>query len=111
MACNSPILHQPKEYAMYSISQTLRRISYTTFITAAIISGPVLAAETLQQETPEFNSLDYLNTDSAKIQLAILLDTSTSTSMDGLIDQTRNQLWQIVNQFSTAKKKQCHPSP
>ena len=37
-----------------------------------------------------------------RIQLAILLDTSGS--MDGLIDQTRNQLWQVVNEFSTAKR-------
>lgn len=37
-----------------------------------------------------------------KIQVAILLDTSGS--MDGLIDQTRNQLWQVVNEFSTAKQ-------
>ena len=36
------------------------------------------------------------------IQLAILLDTSGS--MDGLIDQTRNQLWQVVNEFSTARQ-------
>lgn len=36
-----------------------------------------------------------------KIQLAILLDTSNS--MDGLIDQARNQLWQVVNEFSKAK--------
>jgi hypothetical protein len=39
--------------------------------------------------------------------LAILLDTSSS--MDGLIDQTRNQLWQIVNEFSTAKKNGVTP--
>ncbi len=43
----------------------------------------------------------------AKIQLAILLDTSGS--MDGLIDQTRNQLWQVVNEFSTAKNKGITP--
>ncbi len=36
-----------------------------------------------------------------RIQVAILLDTSGS--MDGLIDQTRNQLWQMVNEFATAK--------
>lgn len=35
------------------------------------------------------------------IQLAILLDTSNS--MDGLIDQAKTQLWNIVNQLSTAK--------
>lgn len=39
---------------------------------------------------------------SAKIQLAVLLDTSNS--MDGLIDQTRAQLWSMVDELSKAKK-------
>ncbi len=42
-----------------------------------------------------------------KIQLAVILDTSNS--MDGLIDQTRNQLWQVVNEFSTAKQNGVTP--
>ena len=37
-----------------------------------------------------------------RIQLAILLDTSSS--MDGLIDQARNQLWEVVNTFARSKK-------
>ncbi|MCK6552496.1 VWA domain-containing protein [Myxococcota bacterium] len=37
-----------------------------------------------------------------KIQLALLLDTSSS--MDGLIDQARSQLWKIVNELSAAKQ-------
>lgn len=37
-----------------------------------------------------------------KIQLAILLDTSSS--MDGLIDQARNQLWRVVDEFSKARR-------
>lgn len=37
-----------------------------------------------------------------KIQIAILLDTSNS--MDGLIDQARNQLWQVVDEFSKARR-------
>ncbi|MEJ2453637.1 MAG: VWA domain-containing protein [Candidatus Thiodiazotropha sp.] len=37
-----------------------------------------------------------------KIQLAILLDTSNS--MDGLIDQARNQLWRVVDEFSKARR-------
>lgn len=37
-----------------------------------------------------------------KIQLALLLDTSSS--MDGLIDQARSQLWKIVNELSAAKR-------
>ncbi len=35
------------------------------------------------------------------IKLAIMLDTSNS--MDGLIDQTRNQLWRVVNEFGKAR--------
>ncbi|WP_444995185.1 VWA domain-containing protein [Aliikangiella sp. IMCC44359] len=42
-----------------------------------------------------------------KIQLAILLDTSGS--MEGLIDQTRNQIWQVVNEFSTVKRQGVTP--
>lgn len=38
----------------------------------------------------------------AKIQLAILLDSSNS--MDGLIDQTRTQLWEIVNALTSVTK-------
>lgn len=43
-----------------------------------------------------------------KIQLALLLDTSNS--MDGLIDQARNQLWQIVNEFSQSNRNGVAPS-
>ncbi len=45
--------------------------------------------------------------DPPKIQIAILLDTSNS--MDGLIDQTRNQLWQVVNEFSSVKQDGVTP--
>ena len=47
-------------------------------------------------------------TSAPKIQLAILLDTSGS--MDGLIDQTRNQLWQVVNELSMAKRNGITPT-
>ena len=43
-----------------------------------------------------------------RIQLAILLDTSNS--MDGLIDQARNQLWQVVNEFASSKKNGMTPA-
>lgn len=36
------------------------------------------------------------------VQIAILLDTSNS--MDGLIDQAKTQLWNVVNEFIRAKK-------
>lgn len=40
---------------------------------------------------------------STKIQVAILLDTSSS--MDGLIEQTKSRLWNIVNTLTTLKYK------
>jgi hypothetical protein len=42
-----------------------------------------------------------------KIQMAILLDTSSS--MDGLIDQAKSQLWKIVNEMAIAKKNGKSP--
>ncbi|MBL4621556.1 MAG: VWA domain-containing protein [Immundisolibacteraceae bacterium] len=42
-----------------------------------------------------------------KIQLAILLDTSSS--MNGLLDQARNQLWQVVNEFSESTQNGIKP--
>ncbi len=41
------------------------------------------------------------------VQLAILLDTSNS--MDGLIDQAKSQLWEIVNEFIKVKKNGERP--
>ena len=43
-----------------------------------------------------------VKTDGPRIQVAILLDTSGS--MDGLINQTRKQLWEIVNTLSQARQ-------
>lgn len=40
-------------------------------------------------------------TSNQKIMLALLLDTSNS--MDGLIEQTKSQLWTIVNELAAAK--------
>jgi hypothetical protein len=42
------------------------------------------------------------------IQLAILLDTSSS--MDGLIDQARSQLWTVVNELARTKRHGQTPS-
>lgn len=43
-----------------------------------------------------------------KIQIAILLDTSGS--MQGLIDQAKQQLWSIVNEFAKSKQKGITPT-
>jgi hypothetical protein len=71
-------------------------------ITAATVAfypdrhSPANATTTLikQQEIP-------------RIQIAILLDTSSS--MSGLINQTRDQLWQVVNEFSHATRDGIKP--
>ncbi len=44
----------------------------------------------------------------AKIKVALLLDTSNS--MDGLIDQAKAQLWEIVNELSYAKCEDESPN-
>jgi len=41
------------------------------------------------------------------VQIAILLDTSGS--MEGLIEQTKSQLWRIVNEFAKAKQDGVAP--
>ncbi len=46
-------------------------------------------------------STTKVDPDSRNIQVALLLDTSNS--MDGLIDQAKAQLWEIVNELSYAK--------
>lgn len=43
-----------------------------------------------------------------RIQIAVLLDTSGS--MSGLINQTRDQLWQMVNQFADTRKHGVTPT-
>src|SRR3989442_12672829 len=55
---------------------------------SALLAVPALAA-TEQSES--------------KIQIAILLDTSSS--MDGLINQAREQLWKIVNTVASANRE------
>jgi hypothetical protein len=42
-----------------------------------------------------------------KIQIVVLLDTSSS--MDGLINQARTQLWKMVNELGKAKCRQQQP--
>lgn len=47
------------------------------------------------------------NVEKPKVQIAILLDTSSS--MSGLINQARNQIWEIVNEFTKVKQSGQQP--
>jgi len=48
-----------------------------------------------------FNLIYAANSENPKIQVAILLDTSNS--MDGLINQAKSRLWNIVNTLTTLR--------
>jgi hypothetical protein len=48
-----------------------------------------------------FNRSNAANNETPKIQVAILLDTSNS--MDGLINQAKSRLWNIVNTLTTLR--------
>jgi hypothetical protein len=64
---------------------------------AALLAVPCLASAAAVEDVRPPAAAD------PKVQIAILLDTSSS--MDGLINQTREQLWRIVNTFATAKRE------
>src|SRR5262245_9072065 len=67
----------------------MKRMLIVAMLVACGWLGPVGAAGA--QDSPRKPS----------IQIALLLDTSNS--MDGLIDQAKNQLWSVVNEFIRAK--------
>jgi hypothetical protein len=67
-------------------------------IIAAIISLGFNSSNANSKDEPKIEKPAVENT---KIQVALLLDTSSS--MDGLIDQAKSRLWNIVNTLTTLK--------
>ena len=89
-------------------------------LTVGMLSAPVLVpanggslmtqpdSAALDQQLPQNVATEAaISVLHPRIQVAILLDTSNS--MDGLIDQTRNQLWQVVNEFASARQNGVAP--
>ncbi|MET0051889.1 MAG: vWA domain-containing protein [Candidatus Thiodiazotropha sp.] len=78
------------------------RVTILALSLCAVLSAPILvhAANPATQPTVAGQAQNPLT--QPRIQLAILLDTSNS--MDGLIDQARNQLWRVVDEFSKARR-------
>lgn len=74
-----------------------------SLLAAALFAAPAFAAAPVVADKAPV----VAQANDPKIQIAILLDTSGS--MDGLINQTREQLWRIVNTFATAKKDGKRP--
>lgn len=76
------------------------------FSSLLIIGCHNVKAKPVSNSTVEEVETSVKNNDVSKdvrIQLAILLDTSSS--MDGLIDQARARLWNVVNTLTTLKFK------
>ncbi len=69
--------------------------------TKDILSKTALVANTQVVSSPPFSSQQY-------IKVALLLDTSNS--MDGLIDQAKAQLWELINELSYARCKGQNPN-
>ncbi|MBD3676687.1 MAG: VWA domain-containing protein [Planctomycetaceae bacterium] len=73
-----------------------------------ILCSLLIAMTVLSHSLPTVDALDKNRANKrAKVQLAILLDTSGS--MEGLIHQARTQLWKIVNDFEFCRKDKKRP--
>ena len=78
-------IHENQESKLQNLSKPLNLIiALTLFVTFSFAKSkkPIVVENT-------------------KIQVAILLDTSSS--MDGLIEQAKSRLWNIVNTLTTLK--------
>src|SRR5688572_29546698 len=71
---------------------------------SALASGTTTAAGKIKTST---SSAKWI-LGKQKIQVALLMDTSSS--MDGLIEQAKSQLWKIVNELATAEYQGTKPT-
>lgn len=77
-------------------------ISAIVFSTMIMRSGPAITYNNLKATETYLGLTTLLPPDGdSKIQVALLFDTSNS--MDGLIDQAKSRLWDIVNTLTTLK--------
>jgi hypothetical protein len=73
-------------------------------ITTAALTACLAIAKEVPPPAPsaEVAKVETTVTDTPVVQIAVLLDTSSS--MSGLIEQAKTQLWKLVNEFITAKQ-------
>ena len=84
------------------MEKTFLKISKAALITANLAIAAPLTALAQQQSIGAYSGhLAMQRIHKTKIQVALLLDTSNS--MDGLIDQAKSSLWNIINTLSTLK--------
>ncbi len=68
--------------------------------TLTLMSAPIQKPDLKTESAPKLEIADR-GVAETKIQVALLLDTSSS--MDGLIDQAKSRLWNIVNTMTTLR--------
>ena len=85
---------------MKNLKHTIGLILLSLTLGTAFGYAPLSKEEINNNETEKF-LIDKKDNDNNTVKIALLLDTSNS--MDGLINQAKAQLWDIVNQFSYAK--------
>ncbi len=85
---------------MKNLKHTICLILLSLSLGTAFGYTPLSKEEINTSETEKFLN-DKKDKDNNTVKIALLLDTSNS--MDGLINQAKAQLWDIVNQFSYAK--------
>jgi len=78
----------------------LSSVALATQATAA--EGTVTVTITEKDKSQTIIETKPVTDQEALVQIAILLDTSSS--MNGLIEQAKTQLWKIVNEFNDAKQ-------
>lgn len=73
----------------------------STFVFAKC--APPLSSEAQSETVDAQQDRTVPSNDNTRVQVALLLDTSNS--MDGLIDQAKSRLWNIINTLTTLKYK------
>ncbi len=84
----------------------------TPLLFALLVSMNIMACKSDNNKAFAYAASDMdtktVNSGARFIRVALLLDTSNS--MDGLIDQAKAQLWEIVNELSYAKCEHVQPN-
>ena len=86
---------------MKTIFKILAIISVVTLFAFTTIPDTVIKIKVLDKTNKQTPLHIQDEKDNSNIKVALLLDTSNS--MDGLIDQAKAQLWDIINELSYAK--------
>ena len=91
---------QPRRRSTFRTMETILLASTAALLAA--VAWPIATGQQApeQTQTPSVVVVQPTAAEAPKIQLALLLDTSSS--MDGLIDQARSQLWAVVNALDSA---------